>query len=182
TPGGQAFADTVLPFVDKTNVIILANHGTVSFGIDVEQAYWWTEILDAYCRILMLSRQLGNVSYFSENEERELLDLKKKWGWADPRNTDEYKNCDICANDIFRESWKQSGVQRRAFPAPPPMAPSAAQSITASNGAPPVLKATPAASAPVATSPVGESPAIGGLDTEQLVKLITAQVIRELQK
>ena len=32
TPGGQAFADTVLPFVKKSNVIILANHGTVSFG------------------------------------------------------------------------------------------------------------------------------------------------------
>ena len=38
TPGGQAFADTILPFVDKTNVILLANHGTVSYGVDVEQA------------------------------------------------------------------------------------------------------------------------------------------------
>ncbi|MCR9120496.1 MAG: class II aldolase/adducin family protein, partial [bacterium] len=32
TPGGQEFADTILPFVDRTNVIILANHGTVSYG------------------------------------------------------------------------------------------------------------------------------------------------------
>jgi L-fuculose-phosphate aldolase len=204
TPGGQAFADTVLPFVNKTNIIILANHGTVSFGVDVEQAYWWTEILDAYCRILMLSRQLGNVSYFNENEERELLDLKQKWGWADPRNTDEYKNCDICANDIFRESWKQSGVQRRAFPAPPPMAnkpmannPAAATapalanipSVTPSLGAPPVLRATPAIEVPAsatlsaagvqAGSPAGAN---SGIDMEQLVKLITAQVIKELQK
>ena len=204
TPGGQAFADTVLPFVNKTNIIILANHGTVSFGVDVEQAYWWTEILDAYCRILMLSRQLGNVSYFNENEERELLDLKQKWGWADPRNTDEYKNCDICANDIFRESWKQSGVQRRAFPAPPPMAnkpmannPAAATapalanvpSVTPSLGAPPVLRATPSIEVPAsatlsaagvqAGSPAGAN---SGIDMEQLVKLITAQVIKELQK
>ena len=204
TPGGQAFADTVLTFVSKTNINILANHGTVSFGVDVEQAYWWTEILDAYCRILMLSRQLGNVSYFNENEERELLDLKQKWGWADPRNTDEYKNCDICANDIFRESWKQSGVQRRAFPAPPPMAnkpmannPAAATapalanvpSVTPSLGAPPVLRATPAIEVPAsatlsaagvqAGSPAGAN---SGIDMEQLVKLITAQVIKELQK
>jgi len=204
TPGGQAFADTVLPFVNKTNIIILANHGTVSFGVDVEQAYWWTEILDAYCRILMLSRQLGNVSYFNENEERELLDLKQKWGWADPRNTDEYKNCDICANDIFRESWKQSGVQRRAFPAPPPMAnkpmannPAAANvsapvnvpSVAPSFGAPPVLRATPSIEVPASAalsaagvqtgSPAGNN---SGIDMEQLVKLITAQVIKELQK
>ena len=204
TPGGQAFADTVLPFVNKTNIIILANHGTVSFGVDVEQAYWWTEILDAYCRILMLSRQLGNVSYFNENEERELLDLKQKWGWADPRNTDEYKNCDICANDIFRESWKQSGVQRRAFPAPPPMAnkpmannPAAANasapanvpSVAPSVGAPPVLRATPAievpASAALSAAGVQAGSSAGansGIDMEQLVKLITAQVIKELQK
>jgi L-fuculose-phosphate aldolase len=204
TPGGQAFADTVLPFVNKTNIIILANHGTVSFGVDVEQAYWWTEILDAYCRILMLSRQLGNVSYFNENEERELLDLKQKWGWADPRNTDEYKNCDICANDIFRESWKQSGVQRRAFPAPPAMAnkpmannPAAATAPALANvpavapslGAPPVLRATPAIEVPASAALSGAGVQAGspagansGIDMEQLVKLITAQVIKELQK
>lgn len=172
TPGGQAFADTVLPFVDKTNVIILANHGTVSYGVDVEQAYWWTEILDAYCRILMLARQLGHVAYFDERQERELLTLKQKWGWADPRNTDEYKNCDICANDIFRESWQSSGVQRRAFPAPPPMPP-APSAAPASAGAPPVLKQ--AVEAAVATQ------AAAGMDMNQLVQLITAQVMRELQ-
>lgn len=126
TPGGKEFAETILPFVEKTNIIILANHGTVSFGEDVERAYWWTEILDAYCRILMLSRSLGRVNFFTEEKERELLALKQKWGYSDPRNTKEYENCDICANDIFRESWSHSGVERKAFAAPPPMGPTAA--------------------------------------------------------
>src|SRR6266699_3147053 len=71
TPGGQKFADTVLPFVKKTNVVILANHGTVSYGETVERAYWWTEILDAYCRILLLARDLGKVNYFTEETTRE---------------------------------------------------------------------------------------------------------------
>src|SRR4029079_2229857 len=31
-PGSKAFAETILPFVDRANVIILANHGTVSYG------------------------------------------------------------------------------------------------------------------------------------------------------
>ena len=177
TPGGKAFAETILPFVEKTNVIILANHGTVSYGIDVEQAYWWTEILDAYCRILMLARQLGNVSYFSETEERELLTLKQKWGWSDPRNTEEYKNCDVCANDIFRNSWKESGVQRRAFPAPPPMpaASSASQVEKAVSqsmaGIAPVLKAENSQTS---------SNGLAGIDQEELVKLITAQVMKQL--
>ncbi|HEY5312956.1 MAG TPA: class II aldolase/adducin family protein [Pirellulales bacterium] len=120
TPGGQKFAETVLPFVKKTNVVILANHGTVSFGENVERAYWWTEILDAYCRILMLARDLGKVNYLGEGKTRELLDLKTKWGFSDARLAQGMENCDICANDVFRDSWVHSGVERRAFEAPPP--------------------------------------------------------------
>jgi L-fuculose-phosphate aldolase len=121
TPGGSAFAETILPFVKRTNVIILANHGTVSYGETVEQAYWWTEILDSYCRILMLAKQLGNVSYFSEGETRELLALKKKLGFKDPRLDADMENCDVCANDVFRSSWTAGGVESRAFAPPPPM-------------------------------------------------------------
>jgi L-fuculose-phosphate aldolase len=160
TPGGQAFADTIIPFVDKCNVMILANHGTVSFGENVERAYWWTEILDAYCRMLLLSRSLGRVNYLNETESRELLALKDKWGFSDPRNTDEYKNCDICANDIFRESWASSGVERKAFDAPPPMKPSAASVAS------------------VAAAAVQSAPA--GIDEERLIKLITEQVMNQL--
>lgn len=157
TPGGQGFADTILPFVSKTNVIILANHGTVSYGESVERAYWWTEILDAYCRMLMLAKDLGRINFFTEPKQRELLELKDKWGWSDPRNTPEYKDCDICANDIFRESWQDSGVERRAFPAPPPMSP--------------VAKAA---------APTG-TPA-GSVDSEALVQMITQRVMEELSK
>lgn len=126
TPGGQSFADTIIPFVHQCNVMILANHGTVSFGEDVERAYWWTEILDAYCRILMLAKQLGHVAYLDQEKSQELLNLKNQWGFSDPRLTETYKNCDICANDVFRDSWESAGVARRAFPDPPSMPPSSA--------------------------------------------------------
>ena len=67
----------------------------------------------------MLAKQLGNVSFLGGQKSQELLDLKDQWGYKDPRNTSEYEDCDICANDIFRDSWAESGVERRAFPAPP---------------------------------------------------------------
>lgn len=123
TPGGQKFADTILPVVKKASVAILANHGTVSWGETVERAYWWTEILDAYCRILLIARDLGKVNYLNEQKTRELLELKTKWGWKDARLEPGMENCDICANDVFRDSWQAAGVERRAFEAPPPMAP-----------------------------------------------------------
>jgi L-fuculose-phosphate aldolase len=73
--------------------------------------------------MLMLASSLGRVNYFQREKERELLELKQKWGWSDPRNTEEYKNCDICANDIFRDSWKTRASSAKAFDAPPPMGP-----------------------------------------------------------
>src|SRR3569623_2077165 len=132
TPGGQEFADTIKPFVQKTNVAILANHGTVSWGDTVEKAYWWTEILDAYCRMLMMARDLGRVTYLSQQKSQELIDLKTKWGWTDPRTAPGMENCDICANDVFRESWKSSGVERRAFEAPPAMPAKGTKATTSS--------------------------------------------------
>jgi L-fuculose-phosphate aldolase len=156
TPGGQPFAETVLPFVKKSNVIILANHGTVSFGESVERAYWWTEILDAYCRILMLARDLGRVNYFSEAKERELLELKTKWGYSDARLAPGMENCDICANDVFRDSWTENGIERRAFEPPPQMRPSAAPRPTPSPGA------------------------AASVDQEALIKTITERVMAAL--
>lgn len=174
TPGGQAFADTILPFVDKTNVILLANHGTVSYGDNVERAYWWTEILDAYCRILILSKQLGRVTYFSEDKERELLELKQKWGWSDPRNTPEYQDCDICANDIFRNSWKETGVERKAFDAPPPMGPKARSGGSS--------VAAPETAAPSSNGSLAQNAFVqnGNVDQEALIKMITDRVMEAL--
>src|SRR5438876_867914 len=43
TPGGQKFADTVVPFAKESNTVILANHGTVTFGPTLESAYFNTE-------------------------------------------------------------------------------------------------------------------------------------------
>jgi L-fuculose-phosphate aldolase len=175
TPGGQAFADTILPFVKKTNVIILANHGTVSYGETVERAYWWTEILDSYCRILMLARQLGHVQYLGRDKSQELLDLKAKWGYSDPRLTAEYQNCDICANDIFRNSWQAAGVERRAFA--PPSADKGQSKAPTAAGIPVASTATlePAANLRPTAVPAGN-------EEERLVKLITDEVLRQLQK
>jgi L-fuculose-phosphate aldolase len=160
TPGGEEFASTILPFVKKTNIIILANHGTVSFGETLERAYWWTEILDAYCRMLMLARSLGRINYFTEPEAKALLDLKQKWGLQDPRS--QLANCDICANDVFRNSWKETGVRQVAFQPP-----------TFCNRSP------DAAGAPAAANPGGNGQS--NPDLEALIQTITDRVMAALE-
>jgi L-fuculose-phosphate aldolase len=113
TPGTTKFAETIVPFVKDCNTIILANHGTVTFGPTIENAYFNSEIIDAYCKILILARQLGSVNYFTEQQTRELLDLKKKIGYDDPRFRCE--NCDLCGNSVFERGYTEAGFQPKAF-------------------------------------------------------------------
>jgi L-fuculose-phosphate aldolase len=152
TPGTQKFADTVLPFLKGTSCIILKNHGTVSFGKTLEEAFWKTEILDSYCRILMLARQLGKIDYFTQQQTNELLDLKKRLGFDDPRF--HVENCDLCGNSAFRDGYKEQIPQPRAFESVPDY--------------PGYLENKTAAKAP------------GGM--EDLVKAITDQVMQAMSK
>lgn len=109
TPGTQKFADTLVPHLQSSNTIILANHGTVTFGPDLEKAYWNSEIIDAYCKILILARQLGSVNYFTEGQTRELLDLKKKLGYDDVR-FHRGDNCDLCGNSAFGRGYTEAAA------------------------------------------------------------------------
>jgi L-fuculose-phosphate aldolase len=69
----------------------------------------------------MLAKDLGRVTYLSKNETQELLALKQQWGFKDPRLDKGMEDCDICANDVFRTSWGNTGVNRTAFDPPPAM-------------------------------------------------------------
>lgn len=118
TPGSRAFAQTILPFVEHANTIVLANHGTVSYADTLEWAYWRTEILDSYCRILLLAKQLGRVNYLSPEKLRELLEAKLKWGFSDARLSEEFAECDLTGHPLFQKSWEAAGARKCAFPAP----------------------------------------------------------------
>lgn len=79
-PGSQTFADTIIPFVHDTNTIVLGHHGAVSYDVELERALWWTEILDAYCRTLILAKQLGPLQPLTEAQRAELQALRQDWG------------------------------------------------------------------------------------------------------
>ncbi len=85
TPGTAAFAEKILPFVHASNVCLLANHGAVTYGPSLEQAYHLMEVLDAYCRILLLSEQLGPVRTLSMEHRGLLAKIRERGGFAPPR-------------------------------------------------------------------------------------------------
>ncbi len=155
TPGTQKFADTVVPVVKQCNTILLANHGTVTFGPTLENAYFNSEIIDAYCKILILARQLGRVNYFSPEQTKELLEFKRRLGYDDPRLQNE--NCDLCANNLINRGYTEFATPH-AFKREDGPTPSA-------NGH------APSANGHMAAAP----------DLEQLVQTITDQVMANLR-
>jgi L-fuculose-phosphate aldolase len=113
TPGDQRLPNTIIPYVKDCNTLLLANHGTVSWGPTLENAYFNTEIIDAYCRILILSKLLGRVNYFDENHTRELLEFKKRLNLDDVRF--DRPDCNICGPSTFDDSYDDFVPQPVAF-------------------------------------------------------------------
>jgi L-fuculose-phosphate aldolase len=97
TPGDQRLGESILPYVQDSNTIILANHGVVCFHADFDQCYYNLEIVDAYSRILLLAKGLGSVRPLSSSEMSELLLLKEKFGIGDPRLADAKQGAVSCA-------------------------------------------------------------------------------------
>lgn len=101
TPGTKIFAETVLPFVQEHNTVLLANHGIVCWADTVTHAEWYAEVLETYCWTLMLAAQLGTpISYISEQHGADLLAIKKKLGLPDVRfDASKMKECQLSDMD-----------------------------------------------------------------------------------
>lgn len=102
TPGTPEMGQLVADLVDKHNTILMANHGVVSWSHhDVEDAYFKIEILEAYCRTVLVAAQLGKpVNTLTPAQLQELLKLKQSLGIPDPRFG--LKESELCDHDEWR--------------------------------------------------------------------------------
>jgi L-fuculose-phosphate aldolase len=102
TPGTPEMGKLVADLVDKHNTILMANHGVVSWShLSVEDAYFKMEILEAYCRTVLVASQLGKpVKTMSPEQLQDLLKIKQNLGIPDPRYG--LKECELCDNDGWR--------------------------------------------------------------------------------
>jgi L-fuculose-phosphate aldolase len=60
-PGSDELASNILTKLRDKNALLLANHGTVCCGKDLEEAFWVAETVEKICRIFVLSSILGGV-------------------------------------------------------------------------------------------------------------------------
>ena len=86
TPGSQAFAETVRPFVERHNTILLTNHGIVCWADTVTHAEWLVEIFENYCKTFLIAQQIGKpLQAIPEHKIQEILALKRRMGFPDAR-------------------------------------------------------------------------------------------------
>jgi L-fuculose-phosphate aldolase len=102
TPGTPEMGKLVADLVDQHNTILMANHGVVTWShLTVEDAYFKMEILEAYCRTILVAAQLGKPPQtMTPAQLQDLLKIKQSLGIPDPRHG--LKECELCDNNDWR--------------------------------------------------------------------------------
>ncbi len=81
TPGSQAVPDSIAPYCRDYNAVLLANHGAVTWGKDVFEAYHRLESLEYYATVLMYT---GNIirkaNELSSKQISQLVEIRQKLG------------------------------------------------------------------------------------------------------
>jgi L-fuculose-phosphate aldolase len=102
TPGTPANAKVVGEAAMEHMSVLMLNHGVITWGKDIEDAYWKMENTDAYCKTVLLATQLKGTDLLTitGGQAKELIDLRGQLGMTDKRS--DWKECELCDNSEFR--------------------------------------------------------------------------------
>ncbi len=81
TPGSQEVPDSIAPYCKTHNGVLLANHGALSWGKDVFEAFFRLESIEYYATILMYTGKIiGKQNELSCKQVDELINIREKLG------------------------------------------------------------------------------------------------------
>jgi L-fuculose-phosphate aldolase len=90
TPGTPEISEPIRPLVRDHDAVLLENHGAVTVGPDVMNAYYKMETLEHFAHIAFVARMLGRVHLLSEEEVEKLVQIRQRFGLQGP-----YAGCDL---------------------------------------------------------------------------------------
>ncbi len=101
-PGTYDVPDSIAPFCNDYNAVILANHGALAWGRDLQEAYYRMEIMEMYAKFMFVNRLMGQMRPLCNSQLSELYDISVKKGMRPvkmPLSCDEPQNLtDILPN------------------------------------------------------------------------------------
>jgi L-fuculose-phosphate aldolase len=96
TPGTPEVAASVGEMAKKHQSILMANHGLICWGKDVEDAFWKMENTEAICQTFVIAQQLGSgPKQYGPDKLKDLIKIRKSLGMPDHR-MEEFKECELC--------------------------------------------------------------------------------------
>ncbi len=75
TPSTDELTDSIKEYVTNSNALLLQNHGAVTFGSSVMDAYYKMEKLEHSAQIVFIARQLGIPRKLNDDEINKLLQI-----------------------------------------------------------------------------------------------------------
>lgn len=78
TPTTEQVPAVVLEKIEGSNALLLANHGALTVGDSLMQAYYRMETLEQVARITLVARLLGNENLLSEAQKKELWAIRQR--------------------------------------------------------------------------------------------------------
>lgn len=81
TPGSEQLPYSIAPYVRDYNAVLLANHGAVTWGASLMEAWYRLEATEHYAMIIMYSINIiGKANVLSCAQIDELIQIRKKMG------------------------------------------------------------------------------------------------------
>ncbi len=77
TPGSAGLAESIKPFLQYHDTILMENHGAVCVGVDLTQAYYRMETLEHYAKVSLTARQLGGANPLPMDKIEECIEIGK---------------------------------------------------------------------------------------------------------
>ena len=82
TPTTDEIPNAVVKEIPDCEALILANHGALTVGPDVMQAYYRMEVLEMYARVKLVTRILGEPKPLMSDAVSELYKVRDRQGWG----------------------------------------------------------------------------------------------------
>jgi len=80
TTGTMELSESLKPFIPYHDAILMANHGVVTYGSDLSQAYMRMETVEHYAKIVLVARQLGGTRSLDSQELEKLVAVRSRYG------------------------------------------------------------------------------------------------------
>ncbi|MEC0346379.1 class II aldolase/adducin family protein [Peribacillus frigoritolerans] len=78
TPSTEELPNSIVPYLQDHDAILLANHGALTCGIDLMNAYFKMESMEFYAKLLFLTSAIGEPKELTDEQVSTLVQLREE--------------------------------------------------------------------------------------------------------